>query len=68
MYERTLGPEHSDTAQTLDNLALLRHAQGDLSRARPLYGLALAICEQALGPKHPYTAAIRSKLASSGKA
>jgi len=29
--EKTLGPEHPDTAESLNNLALLLQAQGDLA-------------------------------------
>ena len=51
--EKALGPEHPDTATSLNNLALLLQAQGDLAGARPLFERALAICEKALGPEHP---------------
>jgi tetratricopeptide (TPR) repeat protein len=53
--ERTLGPEHPDTATSLNNLALLRQHQGDLAGVRPLFERALAIWEKALGPEHPET-------------
>src|SRR4029450_2340250 len=33
--EQVLGPEHPDTATSLNNLGLLFHAQGDLVRAGP---------------------------------
>jgi tetratricopeptide (TPR) repeat protein len=51
-----LGPEHPDTAWSLDNLAKLLRAQGDLAGARPLFERALAICEKVFGPEHPDTA------------
>jgi tetratricopeptide (TPR) repeat protein len=54
--EKTLGPEHPDTAQNLDNLARVLHHQGDLAGARPLYERALAIRERALGPDRRHTA------------
>jgi hypothetical protein len=41
--EKALGPEHLDTAQSLNDLAHLLQAQGDLGGARPLYERALAI-------------------------
>jgi tetratricopeptide (TPR) repeat protein len=56
MNEKALGPEHPDTAQSLNNLALPLHAQGNLAGAKPLYERALAIREKALGPEHPDTA------------
>jgi tetratricopeptide (TPR) repeat protein len=61
--EKALGPEHPDTATSLNNLALLLLAQGDLAAARPLYERALAIREKVLGPDHPYTATGLNNLA-----
>ncbi len=54
--ERVLGPEHPDTAASLNNLGYLLQAQGDLAGARPYYERALAIRERVLGPEHPDTA------------
>ena len=54
--EEVLGPEHPDTAESLDNLAFLVQAQGDLGGALPLCERALAIREEVLGPEHPDTA------------
>ena len=54
--ERVLGPEHPDTAQSLNNLGYLLGSQGDLAGARPYYERALAIWERVLGPEHPDTA------------
>jgi hypothetical protein len=51
-----LGPEHPDTATSLNNLAQVLAAQGNLLGARPLYERTLAIRERALGPEHPDTA------------
>ena len=51
--ERVLGPEHPDTAQSLNNLGYLLGSQGDLAGARPYYERALAIWERVLGPEHP---------------
>ncbi|MGC2092229.1 MAG: tetratricopeptide repeat protein, partial [Methylocella sp.] len=62
--EASLGPEHPDTAQSLNNLALLLQNQGDLAGAQPLHERALAIREKALGPDHPDTAASLNNLAS----
>jgi hypothetical protein len=60
------GPEHPDTATSLNNLALLLQAQGDLAGARPLYERALAIREKMLGLEHPDTAIVRNNLANLG--
>jgi tetratricopeptide (TPR) repeat protein len=61
--ERALGPEHPHTATSLNDLAVLLKAQGDLAGARPLYERALAICERVLGPEHPDTALSLNNLA-----
>ena len=52
-----------NTAQSLNNLALLLYAQGDYDGARPFYERALAISEQVLGPHHPSTAQSLNNLA-----
>ena len=61
--EHALGPEHPETATSLDHLASLLQEQGDLAGARPLFERALAIREQALGPDHPDTATSLNSLA-----
>jgi tetratricopeptide (TPR) repeat protein len=61
--EKVLGPEHPDKADSLNNLALLLHAQGDLAGARPLLERALAIKEKVLGPEHPDVAESLNNLA-----
>ncbi|MBP1468758.1 tetratricopeptide repeat protein, partial [Candidatus Chloroploca sp. M-50] len=61
--ERVLGPEHPDTALSLNNLASLHQTQGNYDAARPLYERALAISERVLGPEHPNTATSLNNLA-----
>jgi Tfp pilus assembly protein PilF len=61
--EQALGPQHPDTAQSLNNLAYLLHTQGDTTAARALYERALSIREQVLGPQHPDTASSLNNLA-----
>jgi tetratricopeptide (TPR) repeat protein len=70
LYERALairqaafGPEHPDTATSLEGLALLRQAQGDLGQAQPLFERALSIREKILGPRHSSTAQTLNNLA-----
>src|SRR5260370_13210622 len=53
--EQVLGPNHPDTALSLNNLAPLYRWQGSSDQVKPLYQRALAINEQALGPNHPHT-------------
>ena len=62
--QKTLGSEHVDTAQSLNNLAGLLYAQGDLAGTRPLVERALAIHQKALGPEDPTTAVSLDGLAS----
>jgi tetratricopeptide (TPR) repeat protein len=62
IYEKVLGPEHPHTAMSLNNLAILLQAQGDVAAARPLFERALAINEKGLGPEHPQTATSLSNL------
>ncbi|MGH2508657.1 MAG: tetratricopeptide repeat protein, partial [Ktedonobacteraceae bacterium] len=54
--DRQLGPEHPDTAQSLNNLAELYYQQGKYEQAEPMYQRALRIWEQQLGAEHLETA------------
>ena len=47
--ERDLGPEHPDTAGSLNNLASLLESKEDYASAELLYRRALAIAEKTLG-------------------
>jgi tetratricopeptide (TPR) repeat protein len=62
--EKTNGPEHLDTATSLNNLGELYSAMGDYAQAEPLHQRALAINEKALGPEHPDTATSLNNLAA----
>ncbi len=53
--ERVLGPEHPDTLNSVNNLAVLLMSQGDYAGAAPLYRRALEARERVLGPEHPDT-------------
>ena len=59
-----LGPDHPDTAESLNNLAILYFYQGKYEQAEPLYQRALAIYEQQLGALHPNTATSLNNLAA----
>jgi tetratricopeptide (TPR) repeat protein len=63
LCEKLLGPEHLDTAQSLNDLAVLYKNRGDFARAQPLFLRALAIRETRLGPEHPDTAQSLNDLA-----
>jgi tetratricopeptide (TPR) repeat protein len=58
-----LGPEHPDTAASLNNLAALYWAMAVYDQALPFYQRALKIREKALGPEHPRTAISLNNLA-----
>jgi hypothetical protein len=64
IYKARLGPDHPDTAQSLNNLASVLHAQGDLQGARALHERALPVREARLGADHPGTAWSLNNLAS----
>jgi tetratricopeptide (TPR) repeat protein len=57
------GPEHTETASSLSNLAHLLQVKGDLADAEKLNKRALAIREKTLGPDHPVTAVSLNNLA-----
>ena len=52
--ETQLGPNHPDTATSLNNLAGLYRAMGRYGEAEPLYLRALAIWTQTLPENHPH--------------
>jgi len=62
--EKALGPDHPDTAQSLNNLGTLAYVEGDLLSARDYLARALAIFENALGPNHPSSNVVRNNLAA----
>jgi tetratricopeptide (TPR) repeat protein len=63
LLENEIGPQHPDTAQSLNNLGALLDSMGDYEAARPYYERALAIFEARLGPDHPHTQRVRGNLA-----
>lgn len=54
--EKVLGPEHPNTAGSVNNLANVYRDMGDYAHALPLFQRALAVREKVLGPEHPETA------------
>src|SRR5690349_11491119 len=64
LAEKEFGLDHSNTAESLNNVAVLYKSKGDYASAEPLYRRALAIREKKLGPDHPDTAASVNNLAS----
>ena len=64
LAENKFGPDHPDTATSLNNLAGLYQSMGDYAKAEPLLQRALKIYEKALGPDHPYTATSLNNLAA----
>lgn len=62
--EKTLPPEQTDIAESLNNLAGLYVHQGRYAEAEPLYKRALAIGEKNLGQEHPAVATRLNNLAA----
>src|SRR5208282_2855945 len=62
--QKILGPDHRDTATSLNNLAGLYWAMGEYAKAEPLYQETLQIRQKVLGPDHPDTANSLDNLAS----
>jgi tetratricopeptide (TPR) repeat protein len=63
LREKRLGPDHPDTAETLNNFALSLREEGKHDAARALLERALAINEKAFGPEHAATATSVNNLA-----
>ena len=63
LVEQKFGPDHPNVGTTLNNLALLYHAQGRYAEAKPLYKRTIIIVEKALGPDHPNVGAMLNNLA-----
>jgi len=61
--ERSLGKEHPDVAQSLNNLALLLHDTNRMDEAELLYRRALSIDENSFGKEHPNVATDLNNLA-----
>jgi tetratricopeptide (TPR) repeat protein len=60
--ENTFGPDHPNTAASLNNLAELYRVQGRYAEAEPLYKRALPIYVKALGADHPTVAKVLGNL------
>jgi tetratricopeptide (TPR) repeat protein len=54
-YERALGPDHTSTLNTVNNLGNLYRDRGKLDQAEQMYQRALVGNEKALGPDHTST-------------
>ena len=61
--EQNVGPDHSDVAASLNNLAELYRTQGEYAKAETLFNRSLAIWEKALRPDHPDVAQSLNNLA-----
>ncbi len=64
LREQVLGPEHPDTASTLNVLAWLYVLRGNYQQAERLVQPALAGLEHVLGPEHPEVATALAMLAN----
>jgi tetratricopeptide (TPR) repeat protein len=61
--ERVLGPDHPDTLNSRNTLAVVYRAAGRLDKAVSLHEQTLAARERVLGPDHPDTLKSRNNLA-----
>jgi tetratricopeptide (TPR) repeat protein len=61
-YEKTLGPDHTSTLQTVSNLGILYKYQGKLDDAETTFQRALQGREKTLGPSHTSTLATVNSL------
>ncbi len=61
--EKALGPDHPDTARSLNNLGTLCFYEGDLPASAAYLRQALRIWEKRLGPNHPDTQTAKNNLA-----
>ena len=52
IFEKTLGKDHLDTANSINNLGTLYRKQGKYEEAEPLYKRTLEIREKSLGNNH----------------
>lgn len=62
--EQALGPEHPETAASLNSLGLVLGQQGQLAAARQYLDRSLAVRERVLGHDHPATAESLNDVAS----
>ena len=62
IHEKALGPEHPDTADSLNSLALAFFDLGRYAEAEPLLRRSLAIREKAFGPEHAEAATALANL------
>src|SRR5262249_35844770 len=62
--EAALGPDHPDTLESRNSVALAYWSAGRASEAIPLFEGLLKRCEATLGPDHSNTLDVRSNLAA----
>jgi tetratricopeptide (TPR) repeat protein len=60
---KVLGRDHPDTAESLNNLAVIYENMGEYAKGEPLLREALEIRQKLLGPEHPLTASSLNNLA-----
>lgn len=63
-YEKALGPDHTSTLGTINNLEGLYRGQGKMVEAKEMYWRALAGKEKALSPDHTSTLSTDTVLVS----
>jgi CHAT domain-containing protein len=64
IHEKSLGPDHPDTAIALNNLAITYVKLGQYDKALPLQIRALASLKKSRGSEHPETVEVLNRLAA----
>ena len=64
--EKTLGPEHPDTLNTVFNMGNLARKSGDMATAKAFYSRASEGRAKSLGPAHPKAAKAQEAAAQCG--
>ena len=61
-WEKALGPDHTSTLSTVNNLGLLYRDQGKLAEAEQMYQRALLGLQNSSGSEHPSTMIIMNNM------
>ena len=60
--EKALGPNHTSTLDTVNNLGVLYRDQGKLAQAEQMYRRALMGFQKSLGLEHPSTVLVMNNM------
>jgi tetratricopeptide (TPR) repeat protein len=60
--EKVLGVEHSDTARTYNNIAVVYYNQGDYAKTLEWYSMSYRIFRNKFGDTHPNTKTVTGNI------